>query len=146
MDLVQHVYGTLAPLGYPATHHSRSGQFPCLSYHFFGERPSLHGDGKVKREECHCQIDIFTRDGMSYPIVRKVKKAMLDSGFLYVRTDDSYDSSPGLYHKVLVFYLEFETEDEISLRPSPYPAINANTGRYLINPKTGRLILLVREV
>ena len=111
MDLVQHVRDILVPLGYPVTHQVRSKQFPSLSYHFFNEGPALHGDGKIRREQCNCQIDIFTQNGKSYPIVRKIRQAMKEAGFLYVRTDDNFESSIGVYHKVLVFYLEFETEE-----------------------------------
>ena len=111
MDLETHVHDLLTPLGCPVTHQVRSKQLPSLSYHFFGRQPSLHRDGQPVREETNCQVDIFTADGKSYPIAKKVKRAMRKAGWLYVREDDNFESGTGVYHKVLVFYKEFEMEE-----------------------------------
>ena len=111
MNLVDFVYNTLKSVKCPATHQVRPSELPGLSFHFFGHRPSLHGDGDPVREECNCQIDIWTRNGMSHLIERKVRRVMKKAGFLYVREDDNFEESIGIYQKTIVFYKEFGVED-----------------------------------
>lgn len=112
MDLVKHVYDTLILLKMPVVHLTRPEGLPGLSYHFFGSRPSLHGDGIPKREECQCQVDVWTSNGYDYPINKKVKRAMRQAGFARVSEDEDHERDTGLYHKILVFHIEYGTEDD----------------------------------
>jgi hypothetical protein len=112
MDLVNHVYNALTPLKYPVAHLTRPKDLPGISYHFFNRRTSLHGDGLARREECQCQVDIWTRDGDAEAIGKKVRRAMSDAGFKRVRMHDDFERDTGLYHKIIVFYIEFEAEED----------------------------------
>jgi hypothetical protein len=53
---------------------------------------------------------------------------------------DSVDSMNSNGYKTIAIYLG----TRVRLQPSQYPAINASTGKYLINPTTERTILLLR--
>jgi len=111
MDKLQLVVDILTPLELPAVYHGRHRDIPSLSFHFFGEQPSYYGDGRILREGFNCQIDVFTRGGKCHVVVQKIRKAMEDAGFLYVRTDDNFERDTGLYHKTIIFYLEYDTEE-----------------------------------
>jgi hypothetical protein len=92
-------------------HLTRPKELPCISYHFFGNRPSLFGDGLPVREECQCQVDIWTRDGTDRDISKNVRRAMREAGFKRVREDYDIEGT-GIYHKIIVFYIEYEAEED----------------------------------
>ena len=111
MDLKQFVYGFLKIPGVPVTYAVRPKTFPCVSYHFFGERPALRGDGDERRVECSCQTDIFTTDGNDRDIARTVKQLMLENGFIWSRSDGDAEKDTGLYHHIMVFTIEYGKDD-----------------------------------
>ena len=111
MNLEKHVFDILKPISCPATHLVRVKDFPSVAYHFFDHRPTLYGDGKPIREEACCQVEIYTQDGKSHPIVQEVKTIMAKAGWRFTREEDGIETGPGVYQKPLVFYLEFRTEE-----------------------------------
>ena len=111
MDLVTHVHDTLKPVEHPATHLVRPKKFPGISYHFFNQGPSLYGDGKPRRMESNCQVDIWTTDGNYQSIATKVIKLMSDAKFRYLREEEDIEINTGLYQKPLIFYIEYGAED-----------------------------------
>jgi len=112
MDLKKHVKDILTPViaGKPLAYRVRSKDRPCVSYHFFNIRPSLHGDGKVKRKECQCQVDIWTDNGDHLTLADAITGAMLKAGWLYVGEDDEVDTTIGVYQNTIVFYLDYKME------------------------------------
>jgi len=111
MDLVQYVYDTLSPLGYPVDWQLRPKQPPCLSYHFFNEEPELFGNGEELIRSISCQIDIWSKGNYS-SIKEEVITAMKAGGFLFAPSpSDTYEEDAKLFHCVLIFNYYFEPEE-----------------------------------
>jgi hypothetical protein len=111
MEMVDYVYEALKDLPCPVLHLTRPKKLPGITYHFFNQRPYLHGDGAPVREECQCQVDIWTENGKDAELSKAVRKAMKKAGFKRVRMNDDFERETGIYHKVIIFYIEYETED-----------------------------------
>ena len=111
MDKVSHVHEALKPIGLSVTHIVRPPNLPGLSFHFYDMRPSLYGDGKVKRRECNCRVEIWTTNGESKEFPEKIRQSMRKAGFRPTVEGHEIERYAGVYSEALTFYIEYEAEE-----------------------------------
>ena len=117
MDFINEVYNTLTIGKLPVTYiirHAKS--IPSISYHFFGEVTTLFGDGKPRRAEIKCQVDLWTRDGQDAEYIHPIRMAMKKAGWRPSKPDEDNYQEPdtGLYHRVFIFRKEYHVEEDDS--------------------------------
>lgn len=81
----------------------------AITYYFFSESDSIHGDGVGQQPSGSVQISIFSTGDYSNT-VKEVKRAMKSAKFRLVDGWDSEESLPRKYYqKILIFnYIESE--------------------------------------
>ena len=81
----------------------------AISYYFFNESDTLHGDGNGSDPGGSVQVSVFST-GDYTSVVNQVKTLMKQAGFRLADSWDSEDSLPQKYYqKIIIFnYLESE--------------------------------------
>lgn len=112
--MINTVFNILKPLNIPIKFILRpkidSTNKIGISYHFFNEGNSIHGDGQGKEFGGSVQIDVFSLDDYTN-IVNEIKDLMKANKFRLADSRDSDDTFNNVqyYHKILIFnYLESE--------------------------------------
>lgn len=82
----------------------------AISFHFFGDRYTLYGDGKGKHFGGNLQVDLFSKtpDRM---VSREIIEKLESINYRFEYKNDMWDTTTGirLYHYVLIFsYIESE--------------------------------------
>jgi poly-D-alanine transfer protein DltD len=57
-------------------------------------------------------VDIWTKNGRDDAYVKKIRQQMKQGGFRRIIGDKYLEPDSGLYHSVINFSIEYETEDE----------------------------------
>jgi len=113
VSFIKEVGKALLEVGINATYVIRAKAEKCVSYHFFGDKVALYGDGKPKRLLTKCQVDIWTTNGQDEEYITPIKEAMKGIGWKSVLPDeDSYqEPDTGIYHRFMIFQKEYSAEE-----------------------------------
>lgn len=83
---------------------------PYIEYEILSENSSMYAENKELSSTYKIQIDVFTK-GSYMKIVEIIKKIMKEKGFLKEFGGSNYEEKSKLFHYVLRFNYEYESEE-----------------------------------
>ncbi|MEH7510831.1 hypothetical protein V7159_24630 [Priestia megaterium] len=108
------IYGlideVLTPIGIPVFAIAKKGTPETyITYSQYAEESALIVNDKETHTGYYIQVDLWTKDNMKYiELSEKIKKTLVDKGFVRRASADLYEIDTQIYHKGMRFYYVYK--------------------------------------
>lgn len=113
MSLNKLIIDTLKPIGIPVALLTYTGTATTyITFFQYNEMGVVFAEDSEQETRHSIQIDVWSK-GNYVDVVKQVKKLLKEIGFLRVNVHEFYEDDTKIFHKVLQFYYDDQSENNL---------------------------------